>query len=245
MKKLILSLTLAGAAALAAKASTVSSANTFGVLKVDSNTAQTIIAVPWVEVGAGTDPIKVANLVMTSNLTDDDMLYYWNGEKYLAWKLQSGSWKAVNVVSFEGVDVAEPAQNTAVARGKALILVRSVYANKPIYLYGQYQTSADVAPQISANAWNLIAPCNASSAAIDLNSHYNWSKVPAGDYIRVQAKNGIAMTLEYGNISENTQGWGLNVGDAYLISAAAKVQPGQGFWYVSKSNTTPTVTLNN
>ena len=65
MKKLILSFSFT-VAALAATAA-VESSNTFGVLKVASNQAQTIICVPWVAVGTASS-VNVTNLVMSSNL---------------------------------------------------------------------------------------------------------------------------------------------------------------------------------
>ena len=49
--------------------------NVCGLLKITSDLNNTIIGVPWVEVGTGAD-VKVAKLVKTDNLTEGDTLYY-------------------------------------------------------------------------------------------------------------------------------------------------------------------------
>lgn len=181
MKKLILSLTLAGAAALAAKASTVSSANTFGVLKVASSAKQTIIAVPWVAVSTEqSSPIAIANLVMTSNLTVDDMLYYYNGSTYDAWQLTQESpeadkvWTSVKSVTANGITSSDNPTTTTVLRGKALILVRNNVSDPSIYLYGQY-TPGTASTTVTAgtheqNVWNLLAPSSAEDTVVSSES---------------------------------------------------------------------------
>ena len=55
----------------------VTSANTFGVLKVECASQKVIIATPWVKCGDATSPVKVTDLVMTSGLeTGDAILVY-------------------------------------------------------------------------------------------------------------------------------------------------------------------------
>ncbi|MBE6382716.1 MAG: hypothetical protein E7049_06865 [Lentisphaerae bacterium] len=245
MKKLMFAISLAGLLGLGASAA-VQSANTFGVLKVESSTKQTIICVPWVAVGAGESPVAVEDLVMTSNLEEGDGLYLYDPstKKYKAWFLtSSGTWDSPIMVDSVGATTGKSAGDTTAERGNALILVRQhpttegeTPTAKPIYLYGQYTNSSVPAMTLSKGAWNLIAPPNMFSSVSDLNSNYTWENVDDSDTIRLQ-NNGIAITL----VRHENQ-WAYKSGNNY-ITAAAKVQPGQGFWYVSKGTTDPRVTF--
>ena len=242
MKKLILSLTLAGAAALAAKASTVSSANTFGVLKVASLTKETIICVPWMAVGTGEAPVNATNLVMSSNLSVGDTLHYYNKstEKFDSWEVDNNNaWSSTLSVSSSTLGsaaVISAAGSQNASRGDALIVVRKD-TDKPIYLYGQYTSQAFTGGSITPNAWNLIAPPNTSSSAFDLNSNATWSKVDEKDYIVVNTAGGPAVRLTYKN-----NAWGRNVAGSWS-TASAVIQPGQGAWYVSAGAEAPSYVI--
>ena len=254
MKKLILSLTLAGAAALAAKASPVSSANTFGVLKVESSATQTIICVPWVAVSASSDAaIKVSDLVMTSNLTkagtydekpySGDMLYYYDSKfkEYKAWVLNdSGNWEATTSVTIDGITPGTAAAMQTAPRGNALIVVRKD-TSTPIYLYGQYTSTPTETQTLTPGAFNLIAPSSPSSTAIDLNgSSVTWSNVNVKDMIKVQNTAGKIVTLIRN--AANTE-WGFYAKGVWTTTAS-KIQPGLGAWYVADDDSSAEVTFN-
>ena len=250
MKKLILSLTLAGAAALAAKASTVSSANTFGVLKVVSGTEQTIIGVPWGAVSAGNSAVNATNLVMASNLADNDMLYYYDSSEgdYKAWVVNNKVWESTTSAQLQGgktVVVNSPSVNAP--RGSALILVRqTAEKSNPIYLYGQYLEATSLNPtlQTSANSWNLIAPANTTATPYDLNTDMTWEYVDPTDRIRVASAAGRMITLKY---IANT-GWVVwddAASTPGYVTTYSKIQPGQGAWFIKGDNSTKTtVTIN-
>ena len=240
MKKLILSLTLAGAAALAAKASTVSSANTFGVLKVASTTSQTVICVPWVAVGATDADIAVSDLVMTSNLTEGDTIYFYDrdSQKYKAWVLQNDkTWAAPKMVEKIGEAInGDTPQTTTATRGDALILVRQHPEAGDIYLYGQYSSEPVASQTLTSGAWNLVAPPNKFSGVSDLNVDFTWEHVNDADTIRLQ-NNGFAITLV-----RHENKWAYKSGTNYY-EEAAQLQPGNGFWYVSTGSDDPVVTF--
>ena len=245
MKKLILSLTLAGAAALAAKASTVASANTFGVLKIASGTEQTIIGVPWVAVSAGNSAVNATNLVMASNLADNDMLYYYDSAagNYKAWVVNNKACEPTKSAQEQGgKTVVTDSPSIVAPRGSALILVRqTAEKSNPIYLYGQYleATSLEPALQTSPNSWNLIAPANTSTTPYDLNSDMTWENVDPTDRIRVASAAGRMITLKY---IANT-GWVVwddAASTPGYVTTYSKIQPGQGAWFIKGDNSAET-----
>ena len=235
MKKLMFAISLAGLLGLGASAA-VQSANTFGVLKVASTMKQTIISVPWVEVGTGGD-IAVSNLVMTSNLTAGDMLYYYDkmSSKYKAWELEENagvkSWKAPILVDSIGATSSGDAGEQTAVRGDALILVRPNAHTSPIFLYGQYSPSPVTTQTMQLNAWNLIAPPDPSSSGFDLNG-VAWLNVDANDFIVLHASNGNAITLKYNTTEEK---WGTKFGPTWNYDVAT-IQAGMGAWYISKAS---------
>ncbi len=168
-------------ASVAAFATSVTSDNTFGVLKLaDTTTSELIIGVPWVAVGTGN--VSPTNLVLAANLTSGDMLYMYDATKkgYMAWKVQDGAWTDATTYSIGGKDDYESISKTgaeALARGEALILKRTGETPYPVvYLSGQYTdvaadrvqiknpTASDVPMQVY---FTLIA--NPRSAAVDVN----------------------------------------------------------------------------
>lgn len=243
MKKLMFAISLAGLLGLGASAA-VQSANTFGVLKVESDKKETIVCVPWVAVGTGSNPISVADLVMTSNLTVGDTLYYYDNTakgdaKYKAWELVEGkTWSSPKMVTSVGVSEGTEAAAQTANRGDALILVRQNPTSgdpavaTPIYLYGQYTATEFTGQTLTLGAWNLIAYPNTSSSPLDLNS-LNWQNVGDADYINLHNAAGYAITLK--RFSDgNTMKWGRKVAGTVRFTDAV-VQPGQGAWYVSKA----------
>ena len=171
MKKMVSILSIF--ATTVAIASSVQSDNTFGVLKLDIGTAagQTIISVPWENVGGG--DIEVDKIMLTNNLAVNDQLWYFNqvNKKYQVWKLTATGWAAQDVVS-ESKEAA--LDGTTVPRGSALIIERnSEGSDGNIYLYGQYtETTATntIATSSSAAVYSLIAPTATTGSTVDLNS---------------------------------------------------------------------------
>ena len=252
-------MSVASLLALGASAA-VESANTFGVVKVESSQKQTIIAVPWVQVGTAGN-VNVADLVMTSNLTardttspaaegTGDMLYYYNGSTYDAWELtQEGSsaakvWTAVQNVTANGITSNSGAASlTALPRGKALILVRA-NTEPPIYLYGQNATgtaTSTIEGAANTTTWNLIAPSMAADAIISPTStetaNVTMAGTPAaGDYIILNSYPTRKFT--YVDDSWGYQPSGFNKPRVVGLTVPA----GTGAWYVASGESNVTFT---
>ena len=260
MKKILFSAAAVCAAGLAMAAS-VESPNTFGVLKVSSTNAETVVSVPWEAVGSGN--VKVKDFVMTTNMSDNDMLYLYDntGETptYKAWILSGGAWTGIATV--KGVDgktvTATADADATLARGQALIIWRQNYDGgttpaESIYLYGQYNSTGVSSYTMTAGKATLFAPVNTTSLPFYLNKPEkseiasgttvacvkDWSNVNPGDTIRLQDKKGNAYTLSWDDEHDK---WGYYTGADY-ITAAAIIQPGMGGWYMN-TNTVRAVTF--
>ena len=129
-------------ASVAAFATSVESENIFGVLKLpDTNTVELIIGVPWVKVGSGN--VSPTNLVLATNLRDNDMLYMYDqtASAYKAWTVSSGVWTDTSTYTIGSGNYDSLSKNgaEALARGEALILKRTGDVPYPVvYLSGQY-----------------------------------------------------------------------------------------------------------
>ncbi len=252
MKKILFSAAAVCAAGLA-MATSVESPNTFGVLKIDSANAETVVSVPWEAVGSGN--VKVKDFVMTSNMTAGDILYLYDSEKetYKGWMLQvqdsEKSWVGLTpVTSIGGKTVQTGSDDDTLARGQALIICRS-NTSAPIYLYGQYTTTG-VSYSMAAGKATLFAPVNTTSSAFYLNNDTSdipngtmvpcvteWTNVNADDMIRLQTANGNAIMLNWNSTANK---WGREKGDGSFVYTRAVLQPGMGAWYISKGDSAVT-----
>ncbi|MBR4523491.1 MAG: hypothetical protein IKO64_04580 [Kiritimatiellae bacterium] len=228
----------------------VTSDATFGVLKVDSDAAETVICVPWEAAGGGN--VAVVDLVKTTDLTkgsdeagtggDVLLLYRPSESKYYGWALNNaGTWVGVAIVTGKGTSTAGTTQT--LARGDALIIRRS-NTSPSIYLYGQYNATAATAPTLTAGAWHLIAPPSTSGADLSLNS-MTWNNVDGNDYIYLQSTstgNRIKITRNKNGDKPNSM-WVYRNWNGTETTDLASVKAGQGFWYVSTGATTPTVSF--
>lgn len=188
MKKIVSILSIF--AATAAIASSVQSDNTFGVMKLNIGTAigQTIIGVPWENVGGG--DINVNKIMLTNNLAVNDQLWYFNQthKKYQVWKLTAEGWSTSGAVIPEGTDSEDALDETVVPRGSALIIDRKTEGSSgDIYLYGQY-TGSTATNSIASNPtfalFSLIAPTATTGSTVDLNSGLEYVGTPlVGDQI--------------------------------------------------------------
>lgn len=250
-------------AAVGAFADTTS-ANVFGLLKVTSSAAQTIVAVPWLECGGSGSTISASNVVKTAELTVGDQLYYYNGSSYDAWTLTESAgvkvWASVFSVAKPGkVTIAAASTVQSIARGGALILVRQSPASLGyFYLYGQVAGDTSVTTPITASSngnpvYNLVAPPSVKDGGtIDINStsDVEWANVGAADTIMLpvggeavecQRKDGAWKYLV--RVQDGTIGTLPRYVDTWV--AAPTIPTGTGFWYVSRTATAPTVTWRN
>lgn len=242
-------------------AATAQSSNTFGVLRVDSKLAQTIVCVPWVATSA-TDgqAIMVADIVKTANLTVGDKLYWYDpSEKsYSGWSLidQDGIkvWEPATVVSEGDISVSAGADNQTLARGNAIILVRQNPKDEkgnavPFFLQGQYSAEAATST-FAAGAFSLAAPGVASASGYDVNTA-TWTGVQANDKLLFRKADGKNAELFWGGAEGK---WGVKT----LTKAdylAGKREPtwkaceasertipsGCGAWYVNQGENSVSV----
>lgn len=243
MKKLLCTLAIAAASTALA----VESSNTFGILRVDSSAAQTIVSVPWEAAGGG--DIKVKDVVKTANLTNGDQLYYYADGSYKLWVLENGVWTGAQTVKDQdGATITADRGTDAdvLARGGAIILVRQnpttgtpAVAN-PFYLYGQYNSTL---PSISVSrndgnvTYTLIAPPSANSVALNSGT---WTGVTAGDHVILPSGQPLYW-------KDATDKWcalttDLDTGDETYESYTTPIPAGEGVWMrVTKGSGTVSV----
>ena len=253
MKKIIASITMLAAGA--ALASTVSSDQTFGVLKITSDTAETAISVPWVAAGSGSsaETIKVVDFVKTSNLHTGDRLLKYDAELdegnggFYCWALtaDAGSWQASNTAYHE-VFISSGSLTETLTRGDAIILVRGQDSldetDHAIYLYGQYKAApASYLIPRSAGRKTLFAPINVSGGTLDLNSDITWTNAEDGDMIQLQSvTDGKIRTFTYDSSQKGSE-WGRQ-GISGWVTASTEIKAGQGAWYITTSGSGGNVT---
>lgn len=225
---------LFGMGALASVADPVTSQNTFGVLRVASRTAETIIAVPWQAAGGG--EIAVADYVKTANLTAGDMLHAYDqtSGKFTSWVLGADKkWTGATSVTTEGVSRTADGKESMLARGKALVLVRQNPTAGDIFLYGEVSASA-AKTTVEANAYNLITPALAEDVNLnEISMTCGREGTPttslANDFIRVDAVTNLQYIPGYG--------WGqikIERGKVSVDTSCAVIKAGQGIVYISR-----------
>lgn len=243
---------LASAAAFAETSATT--ANVIGVLRVDSAAKRTIVAVPWVAAAVAGGDIKVTDLVKTSNLTVGDKLHYYNGSTFDSWDLVDGEsgqapvWRAA--VSVKGSGEAEQnasADVQGLPRGGAILLDRKT-PSASFYLQGQVGSATIASPTISAGTvaapvYSLIAPPKAQNEATFALSSLTFKGtigkkdrifiyLASGETKECQYKDGV---WKYNTWTEGENGW---MKESWT---EATIPTGTGFWYVSTTDTPPTI----
>ncbi len=221
----------------------VTGSNVCGWMKIASPLKNTIVAVPWVEVGTG-DAIKVANLVKTDNLTAGDFLYvYGTDGKWYAYKLEGTplAWTAVTTVDEKGVAVSEAPANQTLDRGSAIFLQRKD-PSKPFYIYGQYKQSVGDQKKVTAGtteapAFSLVA--SPKDVAFNPNGTNAITNFNDDDKIIVPQNGGESLVYERKDgrwkYNKKTE---VSVGNKKYSSStwteADEIPMGTGFWYVSQ-----------
>ena len=219
----------------------VTSANTFGVLKVTCSAQKVIIATPWVKCGDATAAVKVTDLVMTSGLANGDAILVYQDGEFKSWVISDGAWVA-QIVSQAGQTVSSgDAASAAVERGEAFWFVKASYSEPyDLYLYGQ-DTAAGATSTITGGssgtpAYSLVA--SPKTTAANLNSGVTFGFTPnAADEIHVSRHNLPDLVYTY----QNSQ-WGTltstQIGTTGRYkkqwTAGCTIPAGTGFWYVSK-----------
>lgn len=264
MKSLIAlsALTTAGVAS-----AMVASDNTLCRIMVNSGTTNTIVAVPFVKVGLGNVNIPVSELVLTDNLDVGDTLLHRNGTSWDTWEIDvnetSGAkyWKPTLTSENSETNQADPAEDTALARGDSIWVVRASAA-KPFYIYGQITnatataaTSTAVKGSATVPAYTMMSAPTTDPAGFQLSTLVGKKSAGAfadGDTIVVvDPSNTTFGRKEYVYKSDQEAFCTLTVttseitiaGTKYTavtgqtwtpVAATVKIPAGEGFWYVSK-----------
>lgn len=242
------------AIAAASTALAVESSNTFGILRVDSDKAQTIVSIPWTACGTG-GAIKVKDVVKTANLTKGDQLYYYCAITenpvaygYKMWSLTDSGWEGSKLVA-NGVTPTAGSDEDTLARGGALILVRQNPTEgdpavaKPFYLYGQVAWSTaenTLTTTIAASAKTLLAPPTDKNVDLNNTDYVTWTGVAAGDVILLS--NGTMLQWNSTDSKWGTLAYDAEKDDDVFTYTDAVLVAGQGAWYARQGETGASVT---
>lgn len=236
-------------------ASTATSENVLGVLRVDSPYVRTIVAVPWVAAGVEAGDIKVTDIVKTANLSENDELHYYNGSGFDSWRLNaSGEWTPANQVSENGGSGTSPdADVQGLPRGGAILLIRpSAKSGSYFFLQGQVGSRSVGSPSIATGsltspAYSLIAPPSVKNSDVDVNSDMTWSGVGANDCLYILQAGGKTVECKFKDSAWKVGSWASNGGGPKTLTwnNPPAIPVGTGFWYVSKTTTAPTIAWNN
>ena len=244
-------------AATVALGEDVTGKNVCGLMHVPCDAKVTMIAVPRVTVGGSADAMKVANLVKTDTLSENDELYYYANGTYYRWLLTSGVWKPTATTKEDAkgkpVTIEAPDASYALPRGTGLFLVRS-NTEKEIWLYGQYSTEkvsvtvakGEVVDGKMVPAYTMIANPNAED--YDLNA-----KDAKGDEV-VKGAAGDQILLGDGGTTLYTRtatAWTRKTDVVKKINGVERtfktdttegvvIPAGKGAWYISKGGS-PTI----
>ena len=242
-------------------ASSVESADTFGVLKITSTNTETVVSVPWEAAGGGA--VKVKDFVKTTNMTAGDALYLYDAseQSYKEWVLGDSGWVGATTVKVAGITAAAGSDDI-LNRGDALIIWRQNYGSgdtpaDSIYLYGKYNstgvTSYPMAYNAGATKATLFAPVPVGSigASIHVNDdttttgdkYLTWTNVKPQDRLAIQDADGNVVRLRW---RADVNKWGVYDSDAAGYVYDFSIKPGMGAWYYAAAVSrvgAPTATL--
>lgn len=234
------------AAAGAALGEDVISGTTCAAMAVPAKDTYTLIAVPFKDVGGTEAKVKVADVVKTVGLKAGSQLFYYTGENYYAWKLDSdgGAWTGVIVSSTseqegKSVTLQTPPPDFQVPCGATLWLQRAEGSDPGVVLYGEETVVPD--PTLTAKSVQLISNPKATDYT------FTETGVADGDMIMIPQDNGTQTTYTY----KKEKGWGQYVQSGTvpgteipLMKFTVKtvtIPGGRGAWYVSKGKTVPSI----
>lgn len=232
MKKTILLSSIIAVGAAFAEPASVTSDNAIGALDLTISTTrpQTLVSVPFVGYNGG--GVTVQDMVKTSNLGEGSKLYVPNGTGgYNTFKLEEGTWVSDQRVTVgpdgkTSEDTSEDQVRTTVNRGDAFWIEPKNATDGKIYLLGQGVTDAG-SSTVSPNVWNLVGNTSAEPKTISGEGYLK------GEKICVQLDDAKGSLDSY-TFKVNV-GW-VKIGDRK--ASTVTIQPGQGFWFLSKGTTT-------
>lgn len=226
------------------------SVNVFGMLEVHSKSTNTIVSVPWVQLGdLSNRPIRACDLVLTNNLSTGDSILVYSldrrtaSQRFVGWTLGANGWESMISVSAESLVLAPDAENTLIRRGKAIWLTRRRPlddANNaiPFYLCGQYTVNPAEAVKIEPG--DEQSPCFHFVACPvaedrDLND-YGWHPYNIHDRDTIElplnSANGARERYTYERATNRWYYW--SKGRTKNKVYGGVVRAGTGFWYISR-----------
>lgn len=228
MKKFLCGILCASAGAALAVESTVA---TIEVRAVNSGLANTVVAIPGLDLSGGT--LAISNLVKTTNLSAGDKLMAFANGSYKTWELDaSGHWAEPSAeVSMSGSggesqSAGTPASQFRLDVGSGIWLSRKANeVGNPFYVYALH--SDTMTSTVAAGATALLG--NPTT-----NSIPTVTGCADGDQIVVPTA-GIAKRYTYDG-SAWTSWSGLE-----QSSGLPTIVAGTGFWYISKGSGDVTV----
>jgi len=203
---------------------------TFGMIRVtDANSCNTILGVPWKNIGDDGDA-TISNLVSTANLEAGDIVYLYENDTWCGYELSAGGvWEALTTVNGTTIVNPESADVKRLARGSGLIIQRAHNTN-PIYLCGRLDDSTPSATAIAASSSVFFG--NPLTTAKTMSS-----EGANGDKI-IFLKNGNGGSIIY---EKKNDVWGTYVVTTTTTSRGTKkiqtwtpgctLAPGMGAWY--------------
>ena len=227
MKLRLMICSMVASAALFANEPTDSA--TYGILAVsDATTTNTVVGVPWVNVGEGN--VTLSNLVSTATLAENDMVYFYEGTTWYSYKVQSGVFVPVTTVNGEAATPPSAANVKTFARGTGLIIQRA-NTTSPIYLCGRYDDSnTPTATSITEKSTALIA--NPKTVEVKITSGN------VGDKVQVPG-NGGKMTTYTKKSDAWYQAEGRTLGGVLVdlkLPSGVPLAAGKGAFYMNNGN---------
>ncbi len=234
MKLRLLTCVTVASAALFANEPTDSA--TYGILAVsDTTTTNTVVGVPWVNVGEGN--VTLSNLVSTATLAENDMVYFYEGTTWYSYKVQSGVFVPVTTVNGEAATPPSAANVKTFARGTGLIIQRA-NTTKPIYLCGRYDKTNPEATSVTTGSTALIA--NPRTVEVTITAGNN------GDQISVPGNGGTMKTYEkredfwYETVTDTTT-FPFPVTSKVKLNDGVPLAAGKGAFYMNKGSADVTI----
>lgn len=226
------------------------SINVFGVLEVHSKATNTIVSVPWVQLGYATnDAIRVCDLVLTNNLSAGDTIVVYDldtrteNQAYEGWVLSNGGWASIVTVTENEVVDAPKADTARLRRGKAFMLSRRHPIEGgtavPFYLCGQYTDANADGVEIAAGTMQtpvyhfLAAPYVEDKNLNDIG--WNAANIGENDTILLPQNASDGATIIY-NFDSSAGKWYYSVksGRKMVKTYGGTIPAGTGFWYISR-----------
>jgi hypothetical protein len=219
----------------------IPSTNIVGVLEIGGAVAQSLVSVPFVELGR--DPaiadnynLGVTNFAYAPLLNAGDAIHAADKDSVWRkwdWNKAAGKWEGAITVTKNGVLPGIEADDFMLSRTGAVWVSRAD-VSKPLFVIGQY-TATPVQLTVKgasagARAYTLVP--NFGITAFSVND-YEWGTNPAeGDEIRLS--DGRTLTW-------NGEKWGRN--EDGLWKSDGQIPAGSGFWYVRSAEGDFSLTL--